>query len=175
MKRIISVLLLLALCLTLAACKSDDPTPEGMQNVADEEAAFNLYVPSSWVPRTESGVSGAAYGGNDQSNVICTGVLPDEGIDSIEKYWNNVCLGEYHATLPAFAVREEECGATTLGGLNAQKYVFTYTIGEESFVAMQVITSYSGMIYTLQYTALSANYNAHLEEVNGIVAAFTFR
>jgi len=174
MKKLISVLLLLAMCLTLAACKNDDATPDGMQNVSDEEAAFNLYVPASWAPRTESGVSGASVGGSDGSNVICTAVMPDSEMTP-ETYWNNVCLSQYHATLPDFTVQEDQCGDTTLGGMNAKKYVFTYNMDGNAFVVMQVITSYGGMMYTLQYTALSASYNQYLEDVNTIVSSFTFR
>lgn len=176
MKKLISLLLLLALCTCgLFACNKDD-TPEGMQNVSTENALFDLFVPLTWIPQNGNGISGASVASSDASNVTVVTTLPDELID-VDTYWQEHCLPEYkNGVLEDFSLVEDAFEDTTLGGKNAKKYVFTYTLDDEVYETMQIITvANDGLIYTLTYTAPSDKYNEHLEDVESIRANFRFR
>lgn len=174
MKKLIAVLLLLTLCLGLAACKRDDPTPDGMQNASDETVKFNLYVPLTWSVTTSGGVVGACFSSSDRSNVIVTSYYPESTM-TLTEYWEQKCLTPYRSTLAGFTLLEEHCGETTLGGRGAAKYVFVYSLGETAYQVMQVITSYQNIVYTFTYTATTEQYQQHLSEVESMLAVLTFR
>ncbi len=174
MKRFLLVLLIVATLFCAVSCKKNN-TPEGMQNAATEDAAFDLFVPAAWLPLTGSGVSGARYSDTDASNVTALTYLPDRAMNA-ETYWNEVALPQYgNGTLGDFTVLAEQCGDAVLGGKDAKKYVFTYVFGDVSYEVMQYITLKDDVVYILTYTALGTNFAAHLDDVERIRAEFVFR
>jgi hypothetical protein len=146
-------------------------------NVAIENAKFNLYVPeTTWMSTSDSGISGARYySGSDFSNVTVTVYFPEE-IFTVADYWEKKCLQEYSAYFKDFTVLDDKCGDTTLGGLDAKRYVYEAKLeGDVSYRFMQVMTVKDAMIYTFTYTAKSDLYDSHLTDVEAMVANFTFR
>ncbi len=177
LKKSLSLLLvLLTLCCSLVAC-SADAAPDGMQNVAIENAQFNLYVPQgSWLSTSSSGISGARVSsGEDLSNVTVTVYYPDTP-QSVTDYWNNRCLPEYRTYFKDFTLIEDKCGDATLGGMDAKRYVYEAKLeADVTYRFMQVITVKDLMVYTFTYTAKADLYDSHLADVDSIVAEFTFR
>ena len=178
MKRIFTSILTLLLLLTLAATAiscSDDGIPDDMQNVAIDNANFDLFVPKSWISQKESGISGARVSNEDTSNVTVTVYLPDRPL-TVEEYWSAFCLPSYqNGVLKDFSLIQEQCGDTVLGGKNAKTYVFIYTLDGKTYEVMQIIALMGDQLYTLTYTAESANYATHLETVESIRQNFRFR
>ena len=175
MKRTAAILLLLVFLLGAVSCKKDDAPPSGMIEAATAGAEYHLYVPELWVVNNGNGVSGAYTSSADRANVTLTSYLPDSAM-SAEEYFGNVCLPQYkNGVLAGFEVLTELCADTTLGGLNAKKYVYIYSLAGVDYETMQVIASTGKMIYTLTYTAKAANYADHTEDVEEIVKAFAFR
>lgn len=181
MKRIFTGVLLALLALTLvlctASCKKDDGIPDGMMNVATERAQtyFDLYVPEGWTPQTDSGISGARVSGTDSSNVTATLYFPNT-VMTAESYWNDFCLPEYqNGVLKDFSIIQDACKDTTLGGKNAKQYVFVFVMDGVAYETMQIITVHDNMVFTLTYTAESANYANHLETVESIRAEFRLK
>lgn len=173
--RVLSLLLLLTVALTAASCANTDDTPDGMQNVAIEHAAFDLFVPESWIAQNSAGVSGARVSNTDTSNVTATVYMPDVEM-TVEAYWNDFCMPAYQSgVLKDFSVLTEQCADTTLGGKNAKQYVFVYTMDGTAYEVMQVIAVHGSYVYTLTYTAESVHYANHLETVESIRANFRFR
>lgn len=75
MKKILSILLLAAMLLSLAACGDDNTgdIPEGMKLASDPEIVdYFLYVPEEWEVTSQSGMTMAQASLNDDSNVIVT-------------------------------------------------------------------------------------------------------
>lgn len=175
MKKLIAILLLLTLMLCAVSCKKDDATPSGMKDAATAGAEYHLYVPEMWVPNNGNGISGAYANSTDKANVTVTSYLPDT-VMSAESYFNDVCLPQYNnGTLSGFQVLNDLCGDTMLGGLNAKKYVYIYSLAGVDYETMQVIASTGKMVYNLTYTATAASYAEHTEDVEEIVKAFAFR
>lgn len=172
MKKFVAVIMLALFCLGLCAC-SESEVPEGMQLASGENAPFYFYVPQSWNLNTSSGISSAYYSnGKDKSNVQVTVHLSEDDTASVEEFWEEAS-GDYQKELDEFAtVGEPE--AAILGGLKAQKYVFTAKIGKIEYKYMQVIAYYSGYFYIFTYTAEAEYYDAHLEDVNSMIEAFSF-
>lgn len=172
-----AIVLLLALTASLVSCSGDDPTPEGMKNVATEkaQALFDLYVPELWIAQTESGISGARVSNTDTSNVTVTVYFPDEELTP-ESYWQGFCLPQYTSgVLADFKTVDADCKDTTLGGKNAKQYVFVYKMGDVYYQAMQIITVHGGMVFTMTYTAEETNYAANLESVEWIRSEFVLK
>lgn len=175
MKKVVTVCLLVFFCFAAVACSGGDNTPEGMKDAAVAGAEYHLYVPEGWVLNNESGVSGAYASASERSNVTLTTYLPDAQI-SAETYFNDVCLPQYqNGSLAGFTLIGDQCADTTLGGLNAKKYVYVYSLGGTDYETMQVVVSTGSMIYNLTYTATAAAYANHLEDVESIIANFVFR
>ncbi len=175
MKRVIAILLLLALAICFVACGDDnDGVPEGMKDVAVENATFLLYVPELWLSQSQGGVSGA-LSPKGNANVIATSYLPDT-YQTPTSYWEEKCLPQYTAALSEFTVIEAECAQATLGGMNAQKYVFMHKMGDQLYKQMQLIAVEGGMVYTVQYTAIAGEaYDEWKSDVDSICANFTLR
>ena len=81
---------------------------------------------------------------------------------------------KYQKTFEEFAL----CGepeATKLGGKDAMAYTYTYRLGGVAYKSRQVIAVYSAALYSMTYTALPENFDAHLSDVNQMIDAFEFR
>ena len=50
MKKIISAIILAALCIALISCGNDAGVPDGMQDVSSDGVAYSLYIPATWNP-----------------------------------------------------------------------------------------------------------------------------
>ena len=92
----LALLLALLSCICLVSC-ADDGVPDGMKNVAPENAMFLLYVPESWVSQSEGGVVGAVSPMAEGCNVNATTDMRDEIMD-VPTYWAEKCMPEYEAT-----------------------------------------------------------------------------
>ena len=149
----------------------DDKTPEGMKIASDNKIEYRLYVPKTWICKSDSGKSEAYYPESARSNVTMTSYSPN-GEVSIADYVAS-CKEEYAKSLLGYALVEET--ETILAGKSAVSIVFTSNYDGVTYKQRQVILLYGGMFYTLTYTATAENYDLHTEDVEQIISAFTFR
>ena len=164
--------MLALICFGLCACSESD-VPDDMKLASLDNVPFKLYVPKSWSDNTASGISSAYYSNSDRSNVQVTIHLAEEGVSSVDDYWEKASE-DYAAAMTDFA-NVGEAEATVLGGLNAKKYVFGGKIGTTEYKYVQVISYANGSFYILTYTATPDNFDSHLEDVNRIIEAFKFK
>lgn len=175
MKKWIALCMLVLVCFTAVACAGEDAAPDGMKDAAVAGAEYHLYVPEAWVLNNGNGISGAYVAAGERSNVTLTSYLPDAQM-SAETYFTEVCLPQYqNGALADFTLIEELCGDTTLGGLNAKKYVYVYSLGDTAYETMQVVVSTGSMVYNLTYTATSVAYANYLDDMESIISHFVFR
>ena len=170
MKKIWSVVLILCMIFSFAACSKDE-TPDGMKNVAGKNDAYFLYVPQSWV-ENNNGVVGAKYSNTDTSNVSVTAYGGSE-YDTVEDYWN-----AFKEKVPTIATEFEalkENEAKVIGGKNAAQYVFKMTSGDVKYQVQQIFVSYSNIMYVITYTATEDKFEAHAEDIQKIIDEFKFK
>ena len=175
MKKILLAVLALLLLCSLVACSSDDSIPEGTQRVSVETAPFDLFVPSTWVPMTANGVSGAKMSPTSKVNVTVLTYFPEQVMDAAT-YWEQKALPDYrNGALQNFTLIEEQCGDALLGGKDAKKYVYTFTLGSATYEQMQIIAVKDDMVYIMTYNAPSTEFADHLEEIETIRSNFRYK
>ena len=66
----------------------DDKTPDGMKIASHDDIEYRLYVPKSWICKSDSGKSEAYYPESARSNVTLTSYSPSDVI-TLEEYISN--------------------------------------------------------------------------------------
>ena len=172
MKRFLMVLLTICI-LALSSCSDDVKIPDGMQLASDDSVSYNLFVPGGWILTESNGIYGAYYSSSDRSSMTMSSIHPDEGMASVEEYWNT-CKTSYDRTYKNFEASEEQT-ETLMGEKTAYKYVFSAEIDGESYKFMQLITVHGGKFYTFVYTSTAENYEAHLADVEKTLSEIIFK
>lgn len=152
MKRIISMLLILASIVCLAACAKDDGIPEGMQLLrGGEDLGYYMYIPEEWVPASMGEVSAAYVSSVDNSSVTYVECPMPEV--TVEEYFTE-SLKEF----PTQPTLVEECKTVTFGNADdARMYVFDYEYKEHKFRTMQIFSKYDGRFGIFTFTSFREN------------------
>lgn len=149
----------------------DDNTPDGMQIASGQDAAHRLYVPNTWICDPESGRSVAYYPESGRPNVSITLYSPNESMTP-EDYFD-LCAERYEDDLLGYELlSEDDC---RMAGRSAKDYTYTASYDGVDYKLRQVIFSDGTVIYSLTYTALADRFDAHAEDVEAMIEAFTFR
>ena len=152
MKRIVSLLLILASVIGLTACAADDGIPEGMQLLrGGEDLGYYMYIPEEWVPASMGEVSAAYVSSVDNSSVTYVECpMPDTTVD---EYFN--------AGLEEFPTKPTIVGepkAVTFGNADdARMYVFDYEYKEHKFRTMQIFAKYGERFGIFTFTSFLEN------------------
>ena len=160
----------------------DQNAPDGMRLVSTDEVAFRFYVPLTWETDMESSANLVYVNEADgsRSNVSMIGYMPDDEGFSVSDYWE-MCRVQYEDVLPSFTLlsadEEGKPGGEEgkIGNRQARQYTYTYTLGGNVYKVRQAVCTYSTMVYTVTYTALEANFDRHLADVDAMQAAVVFR
>lgn len=186
MKKIISlVALLLCASMLFAGCgnKQDPSVPDGFQLISSEEADYNLYVPTEWIPGINN-LSTSAYfsRGADATSISVTAFGADLAGQTVEKWWDEY-KKDFEAEFDNFEVISEE--DASLGGVDGKKYTFTATKGVETdaegketatqynFICVAVVKD--TYVYFLLYTSTPKYYEEHLSTLGDVISHFSFK
>lgn len=174
LKSIFVIVLALALCFSFVSCSKDVETPRGMKLIESEFVSYKMYVPEEWAIVSESGFVSALCT-DDKSSVSMLTMTGTKAYSNIEEYIDEY-KSELAATYVGFEYIESESTMTgiSLDGKDAARIVYKIRMGDTEYKYMQVITAVGYYVYTLTYTALSENFDAHLEEVYKIIEHFSF-
>lgn len=181
-KLLLCVLFVIITASSLAACSKKD-IPNDYQLIARDGDTFRLYVPTQgWMPNTSSGITSAFFAvSNAETGKAAVSVsvyIPDDAkeCETIEEYWE-ICNAKLEAELAGYTLIKDECSTVALGGEVAKEYVYTAkkatgieSSGEAGLVTykfMQITAMHDGQIYVLMYSAPEAEYEKHLEAMNG--------
>ncbi len=148
----------------------DGTPPDGMKLASTKEVAYLFYVPEAWRINVTNEIYSASV---DGAMVSVTPYQPDTVNISVKTYAES-CekllkdASESYEALTHFADGK-------LGGGNALIWEYRYTVSGTCYRGHQVMVGYGGMIYSVTYTALDAEYDAHLQDAMRIFEEFTFR
>lgn len=149
--------------------------PEGMKACFGADVAYKLYVPSDWEIDLDSAIY-AAYVKDDHTSVSVVPYMPTVEHLSVAEYWEMVrSQTEKLFGADAMQIDEGKTHKEQLGSREATVWEYTLTIGGVTYRYRQYIAAYRSMIYSLTYTATAEQFDGHTEELDRIVAAFSFR
>ncbi len=180
--------LALALILTVSAvflcasCKKQDPdAPSGMKKAQSENAGYYIYIPTDWICDTVDGslLTSAHVSDADYTNLTVMAYTGDLTYTSLTDYFENYKKSlvkifdtdDEGNTDFAFVVEGETC---LLGGVAAQKYIYTGTVGGATLKYEQVISYYNGDYYIITFTSDIDLFDKHTEDFDLILQNFAF-
>ena len=192
--RLIAVLLCTVMLMATASCaKTSEEIPDGMQIASCAGADYRLFVPTSWVPNTAYGVSGAYRSLDTQSTVsvmtydvqlymeemAADGVNTEESGARMEWFWKSQCLKpvECRALNQAVTVDADACISTSLDGANARQYCYHGVIkGAEQteLFFLQVVAERNSRFYVFTFTATPEMFDLYRTEVEQMLSYFVF-
>lgn len=149
---------------------TDKNTPQGMKIASDKNAAYRLYVPTSWTCEAEN-LRSEARVASDGSNVTVTLYEPSVSM-SIEDYFDR-CAEEYQKGLRGYTLIE--ANDRTVSGKSAKSYTYSAEYGNAKYRIMQTVFSDGKIMYSITYTALDENFDTHMTDVELILNSFRFR
>lgn len=152
-------------------CVTDKKTPDGMKIASSDKLEYRLYVPQTWVCNSQSERSEAYYPESGKPNVTVTSYSPDK-LMKAEEYFEE-CEERYEKEFDGYTLISTE--ERTVAGRNAQIYTYSVSVGSAELCIMQAVFDYSGMVYSITYTALNGSFDGHIDDVSAILDAFTFR
>ncbi len=151
----------------------DVEAPAGMKLASNKDVAYRFFVPENWTVDREVEIF-AAYLESDRSSVSVVPYMPDAQSMSVAEFFT-MCQEMMQSTAGTEGYELLEHHEVDLGGRKATAYTYRYTVGGVEYKYMQVIAAYKSMIYSMTYTALPENFDAHLSDVNQMIDAFEFR
>ncbi len=183
MKKALLALLIITAAVAMSACGAKTKAPEGMVALDGENVTFTVFVPKTWTAALSGGAV-SAYA-DDMSNVSVQtlAVAKDEGgkrlYADVGEFWENGYKVSLEHTF-AKAAYSETSEYTLAGekGLKAEYTVITFDISakaEKTYKITQIFAEHGDNFYIITYTAESDKYSAHKNEVDSILANFSFR
>ena len=170
MKKIILIILALAMMFTLASCKKDKDAPDGMQDVAPEKEKYDFYVPKNWMPNSGD-VVGAYYSNTDRSNVSVMAYGGDYATS--EQYWESFKASADNTFKDFEVISENE--PIVIDGLNAVKFSYKMKLDGKEYQCMQAVVAFSNICYVITYTSTPDYYDSHMADVESMLSNFNFK
>ncbi len=150
---------------------TDKKTPEGMKIASSNNLEYRLYVPvDGWTCDSKSGKAEAHA--SDNSSVTVTSYSPSVTM-TVAEYWK-MAEDEYKKT---FGDGYEYVGDSERKVAERDAVCYTYVVsyGGERIEIMQTVLVYNGVVYSITYSALEANFDAHTADVSRMLDVFIFR
>ena len=198
--QLVLVTALCALLLLLSSCGGSD-VPDGMKSVSPASVSFELFVPTTWVDNSQSGMASAYFSSDDRANVSMTCIVMDSELSTLEQYavYADASLKEAlpgyalivgstavdsgaiasSGTVSSSAAEEPQYpagfAACKFCGLKAFSFEYTAKTEGKEYHFRQIVTAKSTSFYVFTYTAEKENYDLHADEVNSIVENVRFK
>ena len=158
----------------------DEDTPNGMKNASFDGGEYAFYVPKTWKTNmsdklTEASCPDKAHG--NKCNVTVTAYVPefsmtlDEYIEICED--ENKQIGDSYQPLSTKERHIKTVGSD--GENNAKTITYTITRGDITYKISQTFLYYNDMFYSVTYTALEENFDAHLGDLEKMLKNCNFK
>ncbi len=153
---------------------TDKDTPEGMKRISPDGAQYRFYAPLSWVSNMSDKMTDAYYPEGGRPNISVTAFSPDTVMTPSEYF--EQCQEIYKKDVPGYEANETiEAQNRQVAGRAAISYIYTAGYGGAEYKIMQTILEYNDLIYSVTYTAYADRFDAHMADVELMLANFYFR
>ena len=157
--------------ITVSDEKVDKNTPAGMKIASFDNAEYMFYVPKTWVCNSADKLSYAYYPESGSPNVSVVSYAPENEMTAKEYF--EACEEIYKTDISGYERISES--NITLSGKDAVSYEYKAVYGSAEYKIRQTVAVYGSLIYSVTYTALADSYDAHIADVDAMIAAFSFR
>jgi hypothetical protein len=174
-RKFIAAALAAVFVLTFSSCSTDINSwvPAGMKEISQDIVDYNLFIPTDWTSDQSSGVVTAYVSSSDRSSISMISFDLDNPNQTLSDFWNE--RKEGFTSFFTDMSYETEGEAMLLGGIAANKYVYTANASGLAYKFMQIICINKGTVYIFTYSATSDKYETHLQEAQNIIEHFSFK
>lgn len=149
---------------------SDDNTPEGMKQASFKGAEYLFYAPNSWITDMSDKLTEAKCA-DHLCNITVSAYLPSIQMTVAEYF--ELCEVSYKNTLGEGYLRLDS-KERKIDGRDAISYTYTVTDSAKSYKITQTVFYFNDMFYSITYTALAENFDAHSSDVEKMLSEFRF-
>ncbi|MBO5287322.1 MAG: hypothetical protein J6B34_04280 [Clostridia bacterium] len=192
MKRAITLILALLMCISLVSCSSNTDAPEGMMLASNTAVVdYSLFVPQGWIIDLNGATTAAHVSDGDRTSV---NVAQWNYQGTIDDWWKLEYKAQSFDSDAVFkdvkilTVNEEtgeEGESCLIGGAGAKRYEYTARLGDAFFKYIVIATVTRGSIYVMHFTFMQdsvaegaeitySQYDNHKEDVKKIIDSFRF-
>ncbi len=177
-KHIAACLLICMITVLLCSCGKDDTIPDGMQACRDSDVlGLTMYAPEGWTVCNVGDISAAYVSSINQTSVSLVESDMGDAADFTAYF-------QEHKNEFPYEIELTSAGAeVTLGNADsASSFVYTFTYGERSFKALQVLALYGERFYIFTYTSYdeaysdeSTYYETYYDRAKEVMSTLVFR
>lgn len=170
--RLIAALLAVLFAVSFSACAADPAgAPAGMALASPDFADYRLYVPDSWIVTQSGGAVSAYVSETDPTNVSVMSWEMPYYDSTVDDWWQGY-MEEFTTVFTDFTLESAE--STVLDGVSAQKYVYTGTLGANTYRYTQYAAVRAGVVYLITCTELTTAETDHSTDFAEIAANFVW-
>ncbi len=171
-KAIILVAITLLTLVTSSCSKQEAGAPDGMKTLSNELVDYNLFIPTGWIADTSTRFISAYVSDTDRSNISVEAFEVEDSSTTPASFWEKY-KADFEGTFSNMEIETEE--TMLLGGVAANKYVYTANVTGGDFKFMQVIAIRGVTVYIFTYTAAVELYENHIQAVEAVLSNFSFK
>lgn len=174
MKKLISAIVIIAMCAaSLAACSKNE-VPSGMTAAYNSAAPYKLYVPNGWTVDASSAITATAY--SRTSDPLSVTVTLANATDAAATDYFLSYRVSFESVYEDFAAEEPE--SVLLDGKAADKFVYTgnLTNGDtvNKYKFTQYISKYNGKFYIITFASGASSFDGYSDTIAEIIGNFKF-
>ncbi len=175
--RILSLSLLLCIAvLSLFSCKSDNKDAEEGTDYVFNSNNYSLFIPEDWTVTLASDSLSASAPDGSSVTIAPFDYSTSEYI-TIDTVWEKICENFetfFNGKYSVVNTDNENDRFTTIGGLDAGKYIYTGSVGGVDMKFENVITIYDSRVFLMVFSSTAELFDSHKDDFDGIVAKFEF-
>ncbi len=148
----------------------DDDTPKDMKLASFKGAEYLFYAPNSWTTDMSDKLTEAECADHG-CNITVSAYLPSAQM-TVEEYFE-LCEKSYKKDIGDSYLRIDS-KQRKIAERDAVSYTYTVTYAARSYKISQTVFYFNDMFYSITYTALPENFDAHSSEVEKMLSEFKF-
>ena len=168
----LALILAVFLLLSFAGCRGAADVPEGMILASGDIVDYSLFVPEGWIVDQSGGVVSAYKSVQDPTSVSVMAWGLPYADSTLDDWWESY-REEFDAVFTDFTL--ESTASTLLDGAAAQIYVYTGTLGENTYRYTQIAALRNTSVYLVTVTERADAETDHQEEISQIREAFRWK
>lgn len=157
-------------------------TPEGYSALTGEHVDYILFVPSTWTPLLNTGITAASSADDPSVSCNVTAFNLENNSTDLDAYYSalETTVTDTFGTISYPNAENKYTDASiaikgTEAKLNARKYVYSVTFNGVTYTYEQYIMIFQGYVYQLTFCCKSDAYEANKTIFDGIAENFRFK